>query len=166
MGYPGKADGRDYFLLPRALADPTPLSQNGKLYSKVVAGVTQLFFQADDGTLYQMTPPPVGDAGGFVGGQAELASYTFVLDDKGKLVTISNAGAVTATIPPNATEAFPLWTVLSVLQEGAGQVTFVAGVGVTVRSGLTAKTRAQYSVIAAVQTSLDVWTVYGDMASS
>lgn len=56
MPYPQLADGRQYALFPRALEDPIPLNENGKLYTKVVGGVTQLFFQADSGAVYQITP--------------------------------------------------------------------------------------------------------------
>lgn len=52
----------DYALLPKAAGDPTPLSGSGKFYSKDIAGVVQFFYQADDGTVTQLTPggvPPL-----------------------------------------------------------------------------------------------------------
>jgi len=50
------ADGRGYALFPRAFRDPLPLDKNGKLYTKEVNGVTQLFFLTDAGDVYQITP--------------------------------------------------------------------------------------------------------------
>lgn len=61
-------------------------------------------------------------------------SYTFVLADFGKLVTLSNAAAISATVPPASAAAFPVGTQIDIVQRGAGQVTFVAGTGVTILS--------------------------------
>lgn len=36
--------------------DPGATANEGKLYTKEASGVTQLFYQADDGTVYQLTP--------------------------------------------------------------------------------------------------------------
>jgi hypothetical protein len=95
-------------------------------------------------------------------------TYTTVLDDNGKLVTLSNASAITLTIPPNSSVAYPVGAQLNLAQLGAGQVTFAGGSGVTIVStGSTAsapKLRAQYSTATAVQTSTDNWLVMGDIS--
>ena len=96
-------------------------------------------------------------------------SYTFALTDANNtFVTLSNASAITATIPLNSTTAFPVGTVLSFSQGGAGQVTVSGASGVTVTStGATAatpKTRAQYSAASALQISVNNWLVIGDLA--
>lgn len=57
------ADGRLYSLFPRSPTDPVPLDHYGKLYTKELAGVTHLFFQSDDGTVYQLTPLGGGSVG-------------------------------------------------------------------------------------------------------
>ena len=45
---------------------------------------------------------------------AQTASYTFVLaDGNNTLVTLANASANTATIPPNSSVAYPVGTVLN-----------------------------------------------------
>jgi hypothetical protein len=94
--------------------------------------------------------------------------YTTVLSDNGKLITLSNASAITATIPPNSSVAYPVGAQLNFVQLGAGQVTFTQGAGVTIVStGATAsapKTRAQYSSATAIQTSANNWLVAGDIA--
>ena len=100
---------------------------------------------------------------------AQTASYTAVLaDGNNTLVTISNASANTFTIPPNASVAYPVGTVLNIAQTGAGQTTITQGSGVTITStGGTAsapKTRAQYSAASAIQTSANNWLVVGDIA--
>ena len=95
-------------------------------------------------------------------------TYTFVLADDCKLVTASNASAQTYTIPPVSSVAYNAGTQLNIVQKGAGQVTFAAGSGVTIRStGATAaapKLRAQYSSATAIYEGSDVWYVIGDIA--
>lgn len=99
---------------------------------------------------------------------AQTASYTAVLaDGNNTLVTVSNASANTFTIPPNASVAFPVGTILNIAQTGAGQTTITQGSGVTITSiGATAsapKTRVQYSSCSAIQTSANNWLVIGDL---
>ena len=95
-------------------------------------------------------------------------TYTTVLSDNGKLVTQSNASAITTTIPPNSSVAYPVGAQLNIVQIGAGQVTFAQGSGVTIVStGATVsapKLRAQYSTATAIQTAVDTWLVVGDIA--
>ena len=99
---------------------------------------------------------------------AQTASYTFALaDGNSTLVTLANASANTATIPPNSSVAFPVGTVLNFAQTGAGQTTITQGSGVTITSvGATAsapKTRVQYSACSAVQLTANNWLVFGDI---
>jgi hypothetical protein len=95
-------------------------------------------------------------------------SYTTVLGDNGDLITLSNASAITLTIPPNSSVAYPVGAQLNAAQFGVGQVTFTQGAGVTIVStGGTAsapKLRARYSTATAIQTATDTWLVMGDIA--
>lgn len=95
-------------------------------------------------------------------------TYTTVLADNGKLITQTNAGAITTTIAASGSVAYPVGTQLNFAQLGAGQVTIQGDTGVTVVStGATAATpklRAQYSTATAVCTSTDNWLVMGDIS--
>jgi hypothetical protein len=95
-------------------------------------------------------------------------TYSTVLSDNGALVTTSNGSPVTITIPLNASVAYPVGAQINIAQLGAGQITVQGTGGVTVIStGATAaqpKTRAQYSTLTAVQTSVDNWLVMGDIS--
>ena len=95
-------------------------------------------------------------------------TYTTVLADNGKLITQSNASAITTTIPPNSSVAYPVGAQINVVQTGAGQVSFAQGAGVTIVStGSTAsapKLRVQYSTATAIQTATDTWLVVGDIS--
>jgi len=95
-------------------------------------------------------------------------TYTTVLADNGKLVTLTNAAAIAVTIPLNSSVNYPVGAQINMVQMGAGQVTVSGAGGVTIVStGATAaspKTRAQYSTLTCVQTSTDNWLVMGDIS--
>jgi hypothetical protein len=92
-------------------------------------------------------------------------SYTPVLTDQYQvLVTRSNASASTLTIPTNASVAFPVGTVITVLNKGAGAVTISGAGGVTVLSAgavAASPTLAQYKSAALIQVATNTWYVVG-----
>jgi hypothetical protein len=92
-------------------------------------------------------------------------SYTLVLSDAAnRLVTASNASAITITVPPSV---FATGNVINVQQTGAGQVTFAQGAGVTITSsGATVsapKIRKQYSASSVICTGSNTFTIVGDL---
>jgi len=95
-------------------------------------------------------------------------TYTTVLTDAKQMVTLSNASAITVTLPPNSSVAYAAGSKIDFIQKGAGQVTFAQGAGVTIRStGSTAaspKLRTQYSAATAWYEGSDVWYIVGDIA--
>ena len=94
-------------------------------------------------------------------------TYTTVLADNGKLVTQSNASAITTTIAAFSSVAYPVGSQINFTQLGAGQVTIQGDTGVTIVStGATASTpllRAQYSTATAICLASDSWLVVGDI---
>lgn len=92
-------------------------------------------------------------------------TYTLAATDKDGVVTASNASAITITINNSV---FAAGDRITVIQKGAGQVTFAQGTGVTINSvGATAtapKLRAQYSAATVVAESATVFYVVGDIA--
>jgi hypothetical protein len=92
-------------------------------------------------------------------------SYTLVASDSSKLVTASNAAAITITIPP---AIFTAGEQINLQQIGAGQVTFAAGVGVTITStGATSAApnlRAQFSACTVICTAANTFTIVGDLS--
>jgi len=93
-------------------------------------------------------------------------TYTLVLTDAQKLVTLSNASAITATVPPNSSVAFDVGDQVNLLQLGAGQVTVAAGVGVTIRSEASKlKLKAQYATATLVKIGTDEWVLLGNTAA-
>ncbi len=88
-------------------------------------------------------------------------TYTLVLSDAGKLIDMSNAGAIALTIPANAAVAFPVGTIITVLQAGAGQVTVgINSDTLNGRNGL--KTAGQWAVITLIKRTSTAWVLSGD----
>jgi hypothetical protein len=93
-------------------------------------------------------------------------TYTLVLADAGKLVTLSNASAITLTVPTNASVAYATGTQILLAQIGAGQVTVAAAGGVTVSSrGSALKIAGQYGMATIVKTATDTWILSGDITT-
>jgi len=92
-------------------------------------------------------------------------TYTLVLSDEGKLVTLSNASAITLTVPPNSSVAFDVGTYIDLAQIGAGQVTVAQGSGVTVNATPGLKFRAQYAGASLRKIATDTWLLFGDLTS-
>jgi hypothetical protein len=93
-------------------------------------------------------------------------TYSLVVGDATyKLVTCSNAAAITVTVPPSL---FAIGDTINLQQIGAGQVTFAAGSGVTITStGATSaapKLRAQFSAATVICTAADTFTIVGDLS--
>ena len=92
-------------------------------------------------------------------------TYTLVAGDSGKLVTTSNAAAITVTVPPSI---FAAGDVINLQSIGVGLTTFAAGAGVTITStGATAAApilRAQYSACSIICTTSNVFTILGDLS--
>jgi len=93
-------------------------------------------------------------------------TYTLVLTDAQKLVTLSNASAITCTVPPNSSVAFETGDQVNLLQLGAGQVTIAAGSGVTIRSeGSKLKLKGQYATATLVKIASDEWVALGNLVA-
>jgi len=110
-------------------------------------------------------------AGSKVTLNAQTATYTVVLADADqKLVTMSVGSANDFQIPTNANVAYPVGTVINVIQIGAGQTTIKAvtsGTTTISSTGATAtapKLRAQFSAASCIKVATDTWYVVGDIA--
>ncbi len=92
-------------------------------------------------------------------------TYTFDLADSGTVIEFNNASAITATIPPNSSVAFPIGTWIELHQKGAGTLTVAAGSGVTLQSrGLLTDTAGQYAIAGIRKVATNTWRLTGDLA--
>jgi hypothetical protein len=100
----------------------------------------------------------------------QTADYTPVLADQYQvLIPMNKATAVNFTIPTNASVAYPVGTVLTVLNKGAGACTIKAvtsGTTTVLSAGATAAqpTLAQYKSAACIKTATDTWYIVGAIA--
>jgi hypothetical protein len=93
-------------------------------------------------------------------------TYTLVLTDVGKLVTMNNASANTLTVPPNSSVAFPIGSRVDLVQYGAGQTTVAAGSGVTIRSiESNTKISGRYGGATLWKRGTDEWVLIGALTA-
>lgn len=92
-------------------------------------------------------------------------NYTLVLTDNFKLVEMNAATAKSITVPPNASVAFVADdTQITIARYGAGALSIVAGVGVTINSADGAlDLRAQYSSAVLIKIGVNEWYLIGDL---
>ena len=106
----------------------------------------------------------------FTVGSDQTADYTPVIADQYQaLIPMNKATAVNFTIPTNASVAYPVGTVLTVLNKGAGAVTIKAvtsGTTTVLSAGAVAASPAlaQYKSAACIKTATDTWDVVGAIA--
>ena len=100
--------------------------------------------------------------------QADItADYTAVIGDSYQVLdSMNKATAIAYKIPTNASVAFPIGTVLNILNKGAGVCTISAttsGTTTILSAGAVAAapTLAQYKMAACVKVATDIWYVVG-----
>ena len=92
-------------------------------------------------------------------------TYTLVLADVAKIVTLSNSSAITLTVPPESSVAWPTGTTIVLAALGTGTVTISPGSGVTINSaGAAVDIGAQYGVATLLKTGTDTWLLFGNLA--
>jgi len=91
-------------------------------------------------------------------------TYTLVIGDAFKTVTMSNASSNTLTIPPNSSVAFAVGDRIDVIMLGSGTTTVTGGSGVTVNGVSTGSgaIAAQYAGVSCVKLATDTWVLMGN----
>lgn len=93
-------------------------------------------------------------------------SYTLVLADAGRLVTLTNGAAITLTVPTNASVAYPVGTVIALAQLGAGLVSVAGASGVTI-NGATPGAEdlsGQWATATLTKLATNTWLLSGGLA--
>jgi hypothetical protein len=97
----------------------------------------------------------------------KTTDYTAASGDQyQQLIPMNSGSAIAFKIPTNATYAFPVGTVITVLNKGAGTCTISAVTSgtTTVLSGgavAASPTLAQYKSAACIKTATDTWYIVG-----
>lgn len=103
----------------------------------------------------------------FTVGADNTTDYTAVLSDQYQVLEIMNkATAIAFKIPTNATAAFPIGTVITVLNRGVGVCTISAvtsGTTTILSAGAVAAapTLGQYKAAACLKVATDTWIITG-----
>ena len=93
-----------------------------------------------------------------------VSAYTLALSDAGEVVNQSYSSPNTITVPPQSSVAYPIGTQITVIQQGTGQIQFLAGSGVTINSAYgMLKTQTQYSGATLHKESANTWTLTGQL---
>ena len=123
---------------------------------------------ASDSTNYQVaactsliTPAVIAAQPAAMAIDTQTTSYTSVLADATSMIYMNCGSACNLTVPPNSSVAYPVGTTLQFEQGGSGALSIVAGAGVTINKLSTLNVVGQYAVGGLVQTSANVWTLYG-----
>lgn len=85
-------------------------------------------------------------------------TYNFVLVDANDIVTLNNAGAVSAVVPANGAVAYPIGTQIDVINLGAGTVTLSITTD-TLNQNVGGLTMAQYDKRTLTKVATTVWVL-------
>lgn len=93
-------------------------------------------------------------------------TYTLVLGDAGKLVTLTNGSPITLTVPTNASVAFDTGTVIALAQLGAGIVTVEGDTGVTINGATPGDEdmAGQWATATLTKLATNTWLLSGGLA--
>lgn len=145
-----------------ALSDtPATFVGNADKFLKVNTGETALeYVDAPSGGVGDPTGHPSILAN--TGTAYTVTTADMTADPDPVILTASNAANITITVPPSLTGVDPL----TVIQIGAGQVTFVAGAGVTINSAdARLKLRVQYSSATLIPSGTNNYFLIGDLTA-
>jgi hypothetical protein len=150
---PAGADG-----LPHDIADETTILPRRSVLAFAGSGVTAADDVGNDRIVVQI--PAGAPLYPTVNAQTGT-SYTLLVGDNGKIVTMSNAAAITLTVPSGLGTGFSCL----IIQLGAGKVTVAAsGTTIVQRQSFT-KTAGQYAVASLVAYTANVLALSGDLSA-
>lgn len=91
----------------------------------------------------------------------EEADYSVSRRDVNSLIKITSGSGVVVKVRPASQSPISSGCRISFAQMGAGQITFVAGDGVTINTPETLVTAKQYAVVTLVNTGTNEWLLVG-----
>jgi hypothetical protein len=161
-----------------------PIYANGAAATTIPANYTA--YLQYDGTNYNMINPPSlisgivkGDGAGnqsaavagtdYQPGLMPLttisASTTLALAHLSNTLICTNSSAITITVPPNASVAFAVGSMITIERDGSGSVAIAAGSGVTIHSKESKLSiDGQYAAVTLLKTATDTWKLWGALS--
>lgn len=153
---------------------PSVLVAEGATPTSPSAGSQRMFLGTDHkfkrvnsaGTVTDIEGAPAASAYSLPSTQQAGTAYTLVVADRGTVIEFTSASAVTLTIPAAATADLGADAVVNGYQAGAGQVTVIAGSGVTLRAPDGAKSAKQYGEFSLRRRgTTDEWVLSGNVTT-
>jgi hypothetical protein len=127
---------------------------------------SKLTFQPSSGILSVTELRVAGLATRLAVENVQSSSYTCVLADAGKVVTMDNTSSATITIPPNSSVAFPIGTIISIARINTGSVALTAGAGVTLTGNTSTGAMFAGEELICRKRSTDTWLVISGAPAS
>lgn len=95
----------------------------------------------------------------------KTANYTLVVADAGKLIQSTSTGAITITVPDNATAAIPIGSIVYLAQDNTGSVTISGAAGVTLKipTGYQGVIAGRHSMVSLIKIATNTWRLVGDL---
>lgn len=92
---------------------------------------------------------------------------TLALSDANTVLELEGGTAWTVTIPANASVAFPVGTIINIVQAGSGTITVQADTGVTLNgvSVGSADIDGQWTGVSLYKSATDEWVMQGSMTA-
>ena len=158
-----------------SVSDTAPASPgNGSLWWNSTIGVLKIYY--NDGTSSQWIDAShisSAPSGGTVSYPQNIQSgnYTLVLSDAGKHIYSANTGAQTITIPTNASVAFPIGTVITIVNRGTSTILLsISGVSIFTKNfpvSIPSPAVASNNSIQIIKTAENSWvSTFGDFSSN
>lgn len=94
---------------------------------------------------------------------SDTAYYVTIDDILVPTVLLLTSGSPVSVVLSSGLIPYLIGSQIAVIQMGAGQITFVAGGGATIRTASSLTTKAQYSRVEAVYDTQNEWHVFGDL---
>jgi len=106
-----------------------------------------------------------GGAGANLTWRVLTASASLVIEDSNNAVAIDSATPVNLTVPADADVTFAIGVSILIEQRGTGQITVVAGIGVTLdyRAAFTNKLAGRFAPATVIKKSANRWLLSGDL---
>ena len=80
-----------------------------------------------------------------------------------KAIEVNSTSNLTITVPTNASQAFPIGTVITIIRVNTGEVTIAGDTGVTVNNSVGNRLRDQWSTATLRKRATDTWLLSGDI---
>lgn len=90
-------------------------------------------------------------------------SYSLVLSDLGKLITMDNVNPMTVTVPLDSSQGFAIGDKIDILRKGSGTLTITQQIGVTVNATPGKILRSQWSSATLIKLAINTWVAIGDL---